>query len=365
MEAIYLSRTGRKVLILEKNDQLGGAWGCLKNDQFPYLDIGCHYCDVSKSVYEFLREDVGLDMTPLSPQPQFFFRKFRFPYDYRQLSRVGRELKSAIKRRSLTSFYFNLARDENYQLRFFPFTKAFMFPRGGSREIMNRLLELTGDTDLSIRTNRRVNSIRFDHSQNQVEVTAGGETFNGREVVIGSQAQVADALQIDAKQEVTICQDVVHVNLVIRDRSQPNFSYVRFLQHDAVIRMTDITTNLGYWNAGIDGYRVICIGIRDSFDRSLDDADKLSRLLTVLKEYDLVSPSATCDSSYWSRYPIEFLSDKTRRRLLQDYSPMIRFFPTNNFSVGIASNLDRWKSVFNSQEEAGQNLQSIRQYSKG
>ena len=35
IEAIYLSRIGRKVLVLEEKDQFGGVWGGSQNGDFP------------------------------------------------------------------------------------------------------------------------------------------------------------------------------------------------------------------------------------------------------------------------------------------------------------------------------------------
>jgi hypothetical protein len=359
IEAIYLGRTGRKVLVLEENGQLGGAWGRLETKEFPYLDIGCHYFDISKRAYEFLRFKIGLDLVPFRPQPQFAYRNILFPYDYRQVIRVARNLKTAYKRRSLTPFVSNVFRDENYRLRMFPFTKTFLYPQGGSHELITRLTTHAQENNVTILKPMRVDSIRFNFKRKQVQVSAGGASFEGNEVVAGSQAQIADALHITPKPDGTLRCVFPHVNLVVRDRSAPTFSYIRFLRHHAVIRMTDITDHMRHWNEGLTDHRVICIAIRDTYDKKLDDPEKVEQLFALLKKYRFVDPSAKCERSYWSRYPAEFLSDETQKMLQRDFSPMIRLFPTTNFSVGIVSNLSRWEQAFVPQPDPHEVFQSI------
>ena len=346
IEAIYLSRSGLKVLILEENKQLGGAWGRLDTSEFPYLDIGCHYFDISRRAYEFLHSKIGLELVPFRPQPQFAYRNILFPYDCRQVIRFIRNLKLAYKNRSLQPFVSNIIQDENYRLRMFPFIKTFLYPLGGSHELITRLTAYAQENNVTILKQKRVESIRFNFKRQQAQLGTDGECFEGKEVVAGSQAQIGDALQITPRPEGTLRVIFPHVNLVIRDQSAPTFSYIRFLRHHAVIRMTDITDHMRHWNEDLTGHRVICIAIRDTYDKKLDDAEKVEQLVALLKEYRFVDPSAKCEKSYWSRYPVEFLSNETQRILQRDFSPMIRLFPTTNFSIGIVSNLSRWESAF-------------------
>ena len=359
IEAIYLSHIGHKVLILEENGQLGGAWGRLDTSEFPYLDIGCHYFDISKRAYEFLRSKIGLELVPFRPQPQFAYRKILFPYDYRQVIRFIRNLKMACKSRSLAPFVLNIFRDENYRLRMFPFTKTFLYPLGGSHELITRLTTHAQENNVTILNQMRVESIRFDFKRKQVQVSAGGKCFEGNEVVAGSQAQIADALHITPKPEGTLRCVFPHVTLVIRDRSAPSFSYIRFLRHHAVTRMTDITDHIRHWKQDLTGHRVICIGIRETYDKDVDDPAKVEQLVALLKKYRFVDPSAKCEKSYWSRYPAEFLSNETRKMLQRDFSPMIRLFPTTNFSAGIVSNLSRWEDAFVPEPDFNEVFQSV------
>ena len=128
IEAIYLARTGRKVLVLEKMGRFGGAWGGLDTKEFPNLEVGCHYWDISRRAYNFLHSNLGINLVPFSPQPQFAYRNIFFPYDFKQTIRVLRELKKVIQGRSIGSFVSNMLREEYYRPRVFPFTKKFLFP---------------------------------------------------------------------------------------------------------------------------------------------------------------------------------------------------------------------------------------------
>jgi phytoene dehydrogenase-like protein len=346
IEANYIARTGRKVLVLEKNSRLGGAWGSLDNDEFPYLEIGCHYWDISRRGYEFLRSRLGLDLVPFDPQPKFIYRKLAIPYDCKQAVRIFRDLKLAFERRSLSSFFSNMLLCEYYRPRFFPFTKQFLFPRGGSHELITKLATLAQVPNITILKNRCVDRIDFDFGRQRVRVGADGESFVGNEIVAGTLAQLTDAMRIRPGPGDMLRRVYVHVNLVVRDRVAPTFSYIRFLHHPAIIHMTDFTSSLRHWNANLSGRRIICIGIRDTFDKNVGDQEKIAQLVELLKEHDLVDPSATCELYYWSRYATELLSYEVQKKLERDFAPMFRQLPTTNFSNGIVSNLDRWETVF-------------------
>lgn len=347
IEAIYLGRNGRRVLILEDREQLGGTWGHLNgNAGFPYLDVGCHYFDISNRAYEFLRSGIGLDLVPFRPQPQFAYRNFLCPYDNKQLIRVFRDLKQAVRQRSAGPFFRNILRNEYHRPRMYPFMKQFLFPAGGSHELISRLTALAQDANVTIRKPLCVDSIDFDTRRKGVRVGAGDQSFEGKEIVAGAQARIADALRIDPEPAGTLRRVYTHVNLVFRDRGAPTFSYIRWIRHPAVIRMAEVTRQMRYWSDDMDDHRIICIGIRDSYDQCMDDRMKVDELVALLKQHRFVDSSAQCEMSCWSRYPAEFLSDELQNRLQTDYAPMIRLISTTNFSVGVADNLDRWEPAF-------------------
>lgn len=360
LEATYLGRIGRRVLVLEEKGQLGGAWGHLDSTDIACLDIGCHYIDISKRTYEFLHTNFGLNLVPTRPQPQFVYRNFRFPYDYRQVIRVARYLKAALKQRSIAPFVSRYWQDENYRLRIFPFTKKFLYPRGGSFELTTKLVDQARQNNVTILDRRCIESIHFDSKRQRVKVRAVGETFEAGEIVAGSQARIADALQVTAGEGPPLRQVFTHVNLVLRDPGKPSFSYVRFLRHPAVIRMTDISNYVRPQNESLSGFRVICIGIRESYDRTEDDADKVEQLCAMLRKYRFVDPAASCEGAFWSRYPAEFFPDQTRQKILHEFSPMIRFMPTTNLSVGIVTHLDRWQPAYASNRLRDDTCQTTR-----
>ena len=47
-EAIYQHKIGNDVTILNKDDQIGGAWGTTYHGGVYNLEVGCHIWDVNK-----------------------------------------------------------------------------------------------------------------------------------------------------------------------------------------------------------------------------------------------------------------------------------------------------------------------------
>ncbi len=65
LEALYQSADGKKVLILEKDAQCGGAWRSIDACGVAHVDMGCHHIGCSREVADFLK-GLGCKIVSLS-----------------------------------------------------------------------------------------------------------------------------------------------------------------------------------------------------------------------------------------------------------------------------------------------------------
>jgi hypothetical protein len=72
IEALYQSKLHEKILIVERDDHIGGAWGTINLFNFADVEIGPHIiygsCD-NRSVYRFMSQFLGISMEPVCPGP--------------------------------------------------------------------------------------------------------------------------------------------------------------------------------------------------------------------------------------------------------------------------------------------------------
>jgi UDP-galactopyranose mutase len=70
IEALYQSTLQEKILIVESDDHIGGAWGTINLFNFADVEIGPHIiygsCD-NRSVYRFMSQFLGISMEPVCP----------------------------------------------------------------------------------------------------------------------------------------------------------------------------------------------------------------------------------------------------------------------------------------------------------
>ena len=86
IEAMFLSKQGKKVLVLEQSEHIGGAWGKVPLKKgWPDFQLGCHIWDIEPKALNFLSEFLDMDLAKMKPQPEFVFKGIKLPYDWKNL----------------------------------------------------------------------------------------------------------------------------------------------------------------------------------------------------------------------------------------------------------------------------------------
>ena len=81
IESLYQAKLGKSVLVIEKQERIGGAWQSFEKINFSnHIEIGSHIWQKDKSVNEFLINSLGINVVEMSPQPVTIGFGFTFPY---------------------------------------------------------------------------------------------------------------------------------------------------------------------------------------------------------------------------------------------------------------------------------------------
>ena len=70
-EALHQDRLGKKTLLIESSDRLGGAWSDFPLFGLKRVEIAPHLLRFDKVAYEFLKNILHISIKPLSPQPKY------------------------------------------------------------------------------------------------------------------------------------------------------------------------------------------------------------------------------------------------------------------------------------------------------
>ena len=83
IEALYNSKLGKSVIVIEGKKVIGGSWHCFdKKEIAKNLEIGCHVWQKNKEVSKFLKEYFAIEVEPRFPQPKSIFYGVKLPYYY-------------------------------------------------------------------------------------------------------------------------------------------------------------------------------------------------------------------------------------------------------------------------------------------
>ncbi len=348
LEAVCLRRAGRRVIVLDERDRPGGAWGNAGSGRHPFLDVGCHYWDVDREAYRFLRDRLGIPLAPLRPQPQFLWGPFRFPYDFKQIGRIVRDVGVFGRTGRFGEWMQAVFRTDYHRLRPFPFTATFLFPRGGAHAVMARLRTILSESGVEVRLATSLEEIVFEAGNRSVALGTSSGRLETRELVMTSLSRFVRRItpSPDLPEGCVIRRDPTHVNLILRDPRPRTFSYIRFLRHPDFDRATDVTDQLNHWGAGRAGRKALCVGVRGDWLRRHPPPSRDEAVLAGLRRHRLVHEAARIEASYWNVYPMEHLAPEARDALGRRFAPALRFLPTSNFITGVVRNLPRWKKAF-------------------
>ena len=71
IEALYNSKLGKSVIVIEGKEIIGGSWHCFdQNEIANNLEIGCHVWQKNTEVTKFLKDYFAIDIEPRFPQPK-------------------------------------------------------------------------------------------------------------------------------------------------------------------------------------------------------------------------------------------------------------------------------------------------------
>jgi hypothetical protein len=352
IEAIYQSKSRENILLVESDDNVGGAWKTIRLFDVEDVELGPHLiyssCD-NRDVYRFLSH-LGIFMEFMSPEPAAilsgrFLGIKKIPIRrhwvevisalFDGLSRKNSVPPLEIKRllnRAITSVI-------KQMLGFF---SRPMYPQGGSSELIGKLAKIIDPNRVEVRLNTKVNALTIDKANQTAILHTNESNILADKIILTSHARLtairedgASALKLELQtSEFTL------LHLLLRDARPPVFSYVRFYNHDLLVRMSDLTK---YARLGGDteGLRILCLHIHQ---HSHGRNNYVEKIFDFLKCNNYVGADASIMSYNFADCNDSFLTANTVNAISRKYAPIIETLRTDdNLSYAISTNLNRWR----------------------
>ena len=76
LEACYQAKQGKSVLLVDRDNDIGGAWKCISFENFERVENAVHYFLPHESGINFMRDYLNLPIIPSEKKYRFFFGNF-------------------------------------------------------------------------------------------------------------------------------------------------------------------------------------------------------------------------------------------------------------------------------------------------
>jgi len=334
IEAMFLSKQGKKVLVLEQSAYVGGAWGKVPlKEGFPDFQLGCHIWDVEPKAFKFISEFLDMELVKLKPQPEFVFKGIKLPYDWKNLLFYIRgKLRP---KRGMESGSLNKA-------RIIP--AKYIYPAGGSLQFIDRLLDKVKDFGIEIRTGIKINKLEIEEFTKAISES---EVFVAKETVITSVAQLKS---ISKNGEEFILPEArlvnyIHGHLLINDLTPAKFSYARLPRNPLIHRVSDETDHVKTHGVDMNGKKLILAAVYPELYHKIGKEKLANMIMQNLYKRNYINKKATLSSHHWNVYPTHYIPKDLRPVISEKFSPMIRLLHTTNMMFSVRDNSERWSKV--------------------
>lgn len=322
-EAIYQAKSGKRVVIIEERDQLGGAWMSREYETGHRYEIGCHIWDVNKHAYSFVEQYLGEKLEPLYPKPVAVWRDMKIPYDWK-----NNIIALRILMRKPRQFF---SRNRKVKMQLIP--RNYSYPKGGSEALLEKLLNDVKSLDINVLKGNSISQIEI--RANGLTLQIGGELLTARKMCCSSFSNfskvIADGSELTGRRADEV---FLHFQLVIDKNKARRMSYARVLGHPFIHRVSDIST----YAPG--DFQVLSIGVFADKVNTMSREEVLEMIHSALLGWKWISPDAEVLRSFDNRYIMRRPDLEQREALIN--SGNVSFLQSTNLSYAIAQNAHRW-----------------------
>ncbi len=357
MEAISLSHKGNRVLVIEKNDRIGGAWSTIDLPEGKNFEANCHILLGSKEAYTVMNNFLGWSMEYVRPQPKIWIKGRKFHYNS-PLRFIIRFFQNIIRLIRKNKYYGDKNLKINVSGRSLNFSSKkilensidemlngnIYYPREGTPEMMEKLSEKFKNLGGQLNISERVQNLEVDFEKPVVTIQTTKSKYFSSEAIITNGSEIESIIIGSKRQDINSrSQNSIQIYMFLEDNQAPLISYILLFNHPILHRISEMNkSSLSKAGFGTDK-RLFVVQLRNSFVHNMDSSVLPSKVLEALVEADFASSNCKIVSSYLVDYPANYKDEGALDRLSLDSKGRIRVLPVDDLSKTI---LELYKKNF-------------------
>jgi len=342
LEAIYQNLCGKTVLMIDQQDDLGGAWLPLNIFGFRDVENAIHYFLPDPKGFQFMRDVLGWREVKSKDKFKIFEKPIlgikRVPYDNpfaNVLESISQDAGSQAVVNQITSALFNILKRKK---------RSSVYVEGGAAEMLSKVKGLLLKTSVEVKLSTMIEDVLIDSVSEKVEMTV---IQNGRRDVIQcSSIYVTHGAKIKtlrSPSEIIDLNETIHsrpaFHLLVKDEAPSKILEAIFTNNKLIKYAHDITRFARYQGDDVGAQKIFVFALHphvSSYEGLGQD------LLQMLKNANVVGKNATLAGQCWWDVFLPALDDSALEMLKKKFSNQVSILKTENFSRGIGLNAERW-----------------------
>lgn len=353
LEALHQRRMGRRVVVIEGAESLGGAWRERSVFGFPRVEIGPHVITFNAETYDYFARELAVEMIPMQPVPMYLiptpFGRLRLSYHFSPflayLTVPFHFLTNPAYRErfaELKEEYFGRMSDAAGLIQRWLFSSEkprLLYPRGGTIELMDRITGQVKKAGIKVLLSSEVTQLRRVADET-VAVRLGDRTITTDHVFLTRHQRLGSVVSGSEEHRIGYeCRSYTMLHLLVASALPPQISYALAKRHPIFNLISDLTAYLP--EPPSSGLRLITVrllnwpGARDragveEFVRSLR-ADRTLAADAELRQFE------------FSEYEQGLLSRDSKAAIRTLLGEAVTIFKSTNFSGSIGDQVARWR----------------------
>lgn len=347
LEAIYQNSLGKSVLMLDKQNALGGAWLPVEIFNLHHVENAIHYFLDDPIAFKFMREVLEWQVCESNDKYRIFSKRIigmkRLHYD----NPFG-EMLVAIDRndgiRSILKILMSLCWNWPYQKK-----RRSVYVKGGCAEMLNKLKLIVNKTSIEIKYSTSIEDIFFNDISQLVEIKASKnniiEKITGR-VINFTHGTLIDSLKSQSN-ELKLERKIYPrpaIHMLVRDCEKSQISEAIFANNKIIKYAHDITKYSQEANEMKGTSKIIALALHVNIIRR---ENIFEEVFNELKKCGFIGECALLEQYCWWDVYLPALDDSDLERIKATFGERVSFLKTENFARGIGMQAHRWADRIN------------------
>lgn len=341
LEAVYRSRLGERVLMIDRQAEMGGAWTSLRLFGLTDVENAIHYLLPDPKAFDFMKQVLGWDLIEVGdkhrvlslPQAGYFTTMFDNP-----LGRWHTRAHEALSRKSIPDLLASTW-DALKELAV-PVRRRSAYVRGGTPEMLRKVKAFLDSSEVEVKYSTEITGITFDAAGGAVTVQTTAGVFTGKTLQISHGSRIANLVN-KSHPELGLVEKVYPrpaAHLLVRDSRAPGISEWIFSADDLIKYAHDVSKYVS--DPGrLEGRRLIVLALLP--DRAADAA-ACKEAFKRLQRAGMLSPTAVLEDFDGRQTFLPPLENPDFAKLKEAFGPLVSTLSTENFAEGVGMRADDW-----------------------